>query len=223
MTELSALAEALRRIPGPKMGIGIADPCAPAPPLWSAEAAASGRMRPNRLREFAAGRAAARAAMAQLGVPVAAIPMGPDRAPIWPEGVTGSISHCATAALAVVMASTGAGTIGVDIEEATGLDPDLWETVLTPTERDWVRTLPRETQAQVAKRAFCAKEAVYKAQYPQTGRVIGFEDVELTPHPTGFTATLAQTATPTAPVHIHCLDVLDWMVSLVILPGQGAR
>jgi 4'-phosphopantetheinyl transferase EntD len=68
-------------------------------------------------------------------------------------------------------------TLGVDIEPATPLDPDLVAVICTPAERAW---LAGETDPGLAaKMIFSAKEAVYKAQYPLTGKVIGFDAVTL--------------------------------------------
>ena len=75
------LTEALRAMLPPGLALAGSDPRAAPDRLWPAEATATARMTPARLREFAAGRRAARAAMAALGLPPAAIPMGATRAP----------------------------------------------------------------------------------------------------------------------------------------------
>ncbi len=48
---------------------------------------------PKRIHEFAGGRACARAALSQIGYGGVAVLRGADRAPIWPAGATGSITH----------------------------------------------------------------------------------------------------------------------------------
>lgn len=191
MTDLAALASALRGLLGPGIGIGVADPAAPGGMLWPQEVPATVRMVDKRRREFTAGRTAARAAMADLGLPPAPVPMAPDRAPLWPEGLTGSIAHCATACIAAVAPLDQLRSIGIDIEEATPLAPDLWDTVLTPGERSWLDTCPPNDRGLLAKRIFSAKEAVYKAQYPLTGRVIDFQEVQIAPESQGFRSTLS--------------------------------
>src|ERR1700730_18709662 len=72
-----------RRIPG-----------APAE-LHPAEAEDVARAVPKRIAEFAAGRACARAALAEFGVREFALRAAPDRQPLWPEGFIGSIAHTA--------------------------------------------------------------------------------------------------------------------------------
>src|SRR3984893_9355145 len=72
-----------RRIPG--------DPVE----LHPAEAEYVARAVPKRIAEFAAGRACARAALAEFGVREFALRAAPDRQPLWPEGFIGSIAHTA--------------------------------------------------------------------------------------------------------------------------------
>ncbi len=153
---------------------------------------------PARLREYSAGRHAARAAMADLGAPPTPLPMGEDRAPLWPAGVTGSITHCRTACLAAVR--RGPGGIGLDLEEATPLPPDLWDTVLLPPEADWARAQPDPGLA--AKLVFSAKEAAYKAQYAESRALFGFDRLALTVTDTAFTARFTAATPPFAEGHI---------------------
>ena len=134
---------------------------------------------PRRLAEFHAGRAAARAAMVALGLPPRPIPMGPDRAPLWPEGLTGSISHSADACVAVVGLRNDWAGIGVDLEEATALAPDLFSAICTEAEQKWLATQPASERGLMAKLIFSAKEAAYKAQFSITGELFGFQTLEL--------------------------------------------
>ncbi|GAB1479836.1 hypothetical protein MASR2M74_24040 [Paracoccaceae bacterium] len=141
----------------------------------------------TRRAEFAAGRAAARAAMAALGLPPAPIPMGEDRAPVWPLGVTGSISHCTGACLAVAgMADHWCG-LGVDVEPLAPLDPSLWPVILCPTEGQG---------GLLALRSFVAKEAAYKAQYPLSRTVFDFHTLRLDWQGDFFTARFTRPVAP---------------------------
>lgn len=134
----------------------------------------------RRVTEFHAGRAAARAAMTQLSLPHGSVLMGQNRAPVWPDGITGSISHSKTACVAVVGLSSQWAGIGVDLEEATMLDPLLITEVCSKAERIWLGQQPAEERGVMAKLIFSAKEASYKAQFPVTGQLFGFEVLELT-------------------------------------------
>lgn len=190
MTDLMALAEAVRQVLGEGIGAGAADPRAPSPSLLLPEKAATMRMRDKRYREFAAGRAAARAAMKYLRLPQAAVPMGTDRAPLWPPGLCGSIAHCDRAALAIVAVRKKVSGLGIDIEEDTDLPADLWADILTADERTWLHRQPRSEQGRRAKEIFCAKEAIHKLHHPLTGQMLGFHEVTLTLGRQSFSARL---------------------------------
>lgn len=150
--------------------------------LWPEESAAVSGAVPRRLAEFTAGRQAARTALAVLGQAPVALPMGPDRAAIWPEGIAGSIAHAA--GLAVAVARRGA-PLGVDVEEDSPLPDDLWPTLTSPEER---AAFPPGDTGQQVRRVFAAKEAVFKAQ-PQGARAMfGFDAVRVTLVEDGFDA-----------------------------------
>ncbi|MDX1822774.1 MAG: 4'-phosphopantetheinyl transferase superfamily protein [Paracoccaceae bacterium] len=148
------------------------------PPLMPEEARAVARAVPKRRDEFIAGRAVARLAMARLGLPPHPIPAAPDRSPVWPDGVTGSISHTG-GICAAVLSRDPAHPLGLDIEEAAALDADLWPLVLTPAELARLDHSPAVQRGLMAKRIFGVKEAAYKAQFPLTGAVIGFQALEV--------------------------------------------
>lgn len=171
------VAAAFRAMLGPNIGVGVTDPRSDACDLWPAERQAVAHSVPKRQKEFAAGRRAARIAIDQLGLPAIAIPVGPQRAPVWADGLRGSIAHCDSLCIAVV--SQTHCSIGIDIEPATALDSDLIPIICTPQEQDWLRGHSPDLRGIMAKQIFCAKEAVYKTQYVLTGQVIGFDAVSL--------------------------------------------
>jgi len=134
---------------------------------------------PARRAEFLLGRALARAALRRIGVDAGAIPAGADRAPKWPAGIVGSISHT-RALCAVAVARRGElVSLGLDLEQDTALEPELWRRILTPSEQGWIRRAASAEQGALAKLVFSAKEAFYKCQHPLTGRFLDFLDVEL--------------------------------------------
>lgn len=143
---------------------------------------------PERQREFLAGRAAARRALAGLGLPPMPIPAGEDRAPQWPPGIIGSISHTRTACLAAVSLDPMLRGLGIDLEEDTPLQADLWDTILMPPEQGALRRRPKAEQGFLAKVAFSAKEAAYKAQYPHSRTLFGFDMLSVELEGTGFSA-----------------------------------
>lgn len=154
----------------------------------------------SRRREFATGRECARRALELLGHPRASIGTGPRNTPVWPAGVVGSITHCAGYRAAAVAASGSIVALGIDAEPHGELPPELLPSVLTGTERAELGALTRDRpDTRWPRLLFSAKEAVYKAWFPLTGRWLGFEDVHvrLDPASSTFVATLL-----VAPAHI---------------------
>jgi 4'-phosphopantetheinyl transferase EntD len=178
MNDLAALVAATRMCFAEPVAVAACRVGA-ATPLFDAEAASLGRAIDARRAEFAAGRSAAREAMAMLGVSPRAVLMGTDRAPVWPVGLVGSISHSAGLAIAVCAPRLRFGGLGLDIEPDTPLDSDLIERVCLPPERDWIAQ--RSDPGLWAKRVFSAKEAAYKCQYSQSGALFDFETLSLDP------------------------------------------
>lgn len=164
-------------------------------PLLGMECAAMARAVPARQAEFAAGRHAARQAMAGLGLPASPIPMGADRAPIWPAGVTGSITHHGTLALAVA-ARAGTLALGLDAEPDEDLPGDLLPLICDSDERDWI--CGRDRPLRWARLIFAAKEAAYKCQYPLSRTLFGFDALTVRVEP-GTAALTARFLCPVAP------------------------
>ena len=186
MGDLAALLVAARRLAPSGVALAAGDPTATAPQLWGAELLV--KAVPKRQAEFAAGRATARSAMALLGVAPAAIPHGLDRAPVWPDGIHGSITHSDTACLAAV--TFAPRLIGIDLEPATPLDASLQDVVLTPAERAAIAHSP--DPALTGKLIFSAKEAGYKAQYARSRTLLDFDALEITLGDGCFTVRFAQ-------------------------------
>jgi len=148
------------------------------PPPWPEEAPAVARAVEGRRREFAAGRHLARQALAALGVPPCALPARADRAPAWPAGIVGSISHDPALCLVVVGRSPPWVGLGIDIEGVARFDAGHERMICTPAER---QRLPGGGLARQVALAFVftAKEAAFKAQHPHTGAWLNFTDVDV--------------------------------------------
>ncbi|WP_282045870.1 4'-phosphopantetheinyl transferase family protein [Roseibium album] len=142
--------------------------------LSPTERAGIGAAVPKVLNASGAARAVARRLMNTLGLPPAEIRRGPRRAPIWPAGLVGSLSHCERIAVAAIARSEDFVGLGIDIEPSEGIEPELARMVLTPHEAELVGDNP-----QIAHACFAIKEAVYKAVFPSDGLFLDFHDVEL--------------------------------------------
>jgi 4'-phosphopantetheinyl transferase EntD len=146
----------------------------------------------TRRAEFTTARACARAALTRLGMPGAAVPVGEKRAPVWPAGIVGAITHCAGFRAAAVAWRDEVRTVGLDAEPHTALPDGVLEAVSDEGERAVLDRLARERpDVHWDKVLFSAKESVYKAWFPLTRRWLGFEDAELVPAADGtFRAVL---------------------------------
>lgn len=176
-----ALSTALLQVVPKGVGVGVTDPRETYAAPFPEEAAAVARASAGRVREFAAGRAAIRLAMSELGCPAVAVPNGEDRAPRWPVGLTGSLSHCDRACIALVASSRSMRALGIDVEPNEALEPDLWPTICSVTERAWLSAQPAAERGRLARLIFSAKECIYKLQYQVSRTLIGFEALEVTP------------------------------------------
>jgi enterobactin synthetase component D len=187
------LREQLAKQLGPGIGFACRDVDGDPKELWPVEREVVVNAIPRRQREFAAGRAAARDAMAQLGLPPQAIPSAPDRSPVWPEGLVGSIAHDRNVCIAIAGRRDQVGALGIDIEEDLEIDTTLWRAICTPQELASISALPKSEQRRCVTRLFCAKEAYFKWQHPQTGQMLDFCDVQIlfSSNQTGFSTVPA--------------------------------
>lgn len=125
-------------------------------------------------RASGAVRIVARQLMGQLGYARCPLPKSETGAPIWPAGIVGSLAHDDRVAVAAVGMQRSAGGVGIDIEPAVRLPPDMLELILTPQE------LSRIADAPLGGRLhFAIKEAVYKAVYPLDRLFLEFSDIEV--------------------------------------------
>lgn len=175
MSRLAHAAAAARDLLPAGVCVAAEDPKAPDLGLWPEEAAMIAAAVPRRRREFAAGRRAGRRAMAALGLPPAGVPMGPDRAPLWPAGIAGSISHTRDCCLAALTRTGPVCSVGLDLEMDLPLEAGIWDSICTVAELDWLRTQPVTERGHLVRRIFSVKECIYKVQYPLTRTVLGFD------------------------------------------------
>ena len=172
----------------------------PAAVLLPQERAAIAPAPESRRREFATARACARTAMTRLGLPEVAVLPGPRGAPQWPEGVTGSITHCAGYRAAAVALTRDVVSLGVDAEPNEALpNHGMLELIALDQERARLGELAAGIPGIPGMPGICwdrllfsAKESVYKAWFPLTRCWLGFEsaDIVIDPREGTFTARL---------------------------------
>ena len=156
--------------------------------LFPEEEASVSRAVPKRRREFTTVRHCARQALAAIGQP--AVPLVPDehRAPVWPDGVVGSMTHCTGYRAAAVARRTDVTAIGLDAEPDTALPDGVLDRIASSRERRALGQLAGSAgQPHWDRVLFSAKESVYKAWFPLTRTWLGFEDATLEINPTAGT------------------------------------
>ncbi|MDO8875732.1 MAG: 4'-phosphopantetheinyl transferase superfamily protein [Pseudolabrys sp.] len=123
-------------------------------------------------RASGAARHLARGLMAELGHPVVAIGRERFGQPVWPAGVVGSLAHDRVMAVAAVVSSSTAVSLGIDVEPAEPLPDDAVPLVMTAD--DEPGTASRHLAGRIL---FAAKEAIYKAVHPLDGIILNHDDV----------------------------------------------
>jgi 4'-phosphopantetheinyl transferase EntD len=166
--------------------------------LLPAEAAVVVTADPARRAEFAAGRAVAHAALARLGAPVGPVLPGRAGEPRWPDGVAGSITHCAGYRACAVAQARDMAAIGIDAEPCLALADGLLTSVAGAAERAWLAELNAAGPGTPWDRVlFSAKESVYKAWYSRTGERPGLRVMTVQIRPAGtFAVVLPCGSTP---------------------------
>jgi enterobactin synthetase component D len=135
----------------------------------------------KRQREFFAGRRCSEQALLCLGAGSTHVGMAEDRAPIWPDGVVGSITHTGDFAAAAVAWAADVAGLGIDSER-----------IICPAEARDIADICMVDEATLFDaphgRSFCefctfvfsAKEAVFKCLFPLTRKFLEFSDVRIT-------------------------------------------
>ncbi|PNC12677.1 enterobactin synthase subunit EntD [Enterobacter cloacae] len=144
--------------------------------LWlphHAELADAGR---KRKADHLAGRIAAAHALPDHTVPA----IGPSGEPLWPDGISGSITHSGTQAMAVVVRDRHA-LIGIDCEtilpenEAREIKDGIID-----AQEERVLSHSGYPFALALTLVFSAKESLFKALFPQVQAYMGFDSARVT-------------------------------------------
>ncbi|AXY33326.1 4'-phosphopantetheinyl transferase family protein [Yersinia pseudotuberculosis] len=141
----------------------------------------------KRRAEYLAGRFVARQVLNLLDIRDYPLATGMDRAPQWPTNLIGSISHNNQRALCAaqmieprgVESSTLHG-IGLDIEShiAEEKAQEIWLGIISDEEYSLLQQGPLPFN-QALTLVFSAKESLFKAVYPQSGRYFDFIEARL--------------------------------------------
>ncbi|MGH1577970.1 4'-phosphopantetheinyl transferase family protein [Planktotalea sp.] len=183
-------------------------------PLHDVEKTSVAHAIPKRKNEFSAGRDAAREVLSQFGLDNCSISVGEKRAPVWPDGFCGSITHSDEICIAAIARQGNVQAIGIDAEPDLPLRSELHSSILHSDEFD--------ASAEDAIAIFSKKEALFKMLFPLTGLWMGFHDakrvgldrLELTRSFGRFTAGMH--------FHVPTLRVSGHVISFCKLEGDIA-
>ncbi|WJM86962.1 4'-phosphopantetheinyl transferase superfamily protein [Dickeya chrysanthemi] len=137
----------------------------------------------KRQAEFLAGRFVAATVLKFCGVTDPAIEIQPDRAPRWPAGYIGSISHTNSRAVAVVANSQHHTVAGIDVERVMD-SATLMQVLPAITVGDEWRRIECVgnglSAEQLGTLIFSAKESLFKALSPVVNKFFDFTAATLT-------------------------------------------
>jgi 4'-phosphopantetheinyl transferase EntD len=168
---------------------------------FSEEEALARPMSAKRRQEFAAGRHYAREALRALGCAPVPLPIQPSRAPAWPKGIVGAISHSGDQCAAVLALRSNLRSVGIDIEVADPLPDDLVPMVCRPADLRDRFLIEHTIRTDLPKLVFVLKEAFYKCYQLVAGSFLDFVDVEVTTDPAScrFEARVVNGSRPSCP------------------------
>ena len=138
---------------------------------------AGSSMSDKRRREFSLGRWCARQAMAAFDSSQVPLLIGPSRAPIWPQGITGSITHCEDYCAAAIADTKDVITIGIDAEPWDKMSYEIQAHIAT--EEEYAHSDLDRSDPSALTLLFSAKESIYKALSPLTGLFFDFLSVKI--------------------------------------------
>lgn len=164
--------------------------------LFPSERGSVARSVESRVSEFAAGRLCARAGLAELGLKPTPLLPGSNRAPQWPSGFVGSITHTGSYCVAVVALEAQFAALGVDAERIGHVSPALWRLTMRAEELSRLRLLEEPARRKMATVIFSAKEAFYKCQHALTHSWLEFEDVAVDITEDAFEASVVREIHP---------------------------
>ena len=120
-----------------------------------------------------------------LGQPVLRDPQ--TREPLWPEGISGAITHSGNWAAAAAGKTSDVSGIGIDLEDLERqVDSRISRHVCIPEEQKWLQECEEDFLEQNLKIIFSAKESIFKAFFPYTRTYLHFHDARILMEQTFF-------------------------------------
>ena len=135
----------------------------------------------SRKEHYRSGRICAVEVLSKLGTlgqPVLRDPQ--TREPLWPEGISGAITHSGKWAAAAAGKTSDVSGIGIDLEDLERqVDSRISRHVCIPEEQKWLQECGEDFLEQNLKIIFSAKESIFKAFFPYTRTYLHFHDARI--------------------------------------------
>ena len=142
----------------------------------------------SRKEHYRSGRICAGEVLSKLGTlgqPVLRDPQ--TREPLWPEGISGAITHSGKWAAAAAGKTSDVSGIGIDLEDLERqVDSRISRHVCIPEEQKWLQEWGEDFLEQNLKIIFSAKESIFKAFFPYTRTYLHFHDARIMMEQTFF-------------------------------------
>ena len=142
----------------------------------------------SRKEHYRSGRICAGEVLSKLGTigqPVLRDPQ--TREPLWPEGISGAITHSGNWAAAAAGKTSDVLGIGIDLEDLERqVDSRISRHVCIPEEQKWLQECGEDFLEQNLKIIFSAKESIFKAFFPYTRTYLHFHDARILMEQTFF-------------------------------------
>ena len=142
----------------------------------------------SRKEHYRSGRICAGEVLSKLGTlgqPVLRDPQ--TREPLWPEGISGAITHSGNWAAAAAGKTSDVLGIGIDLEDLERqVDSRISRHVCIPEEQKWLQECEEDCLEQNLKIIFSAKESIFKAFFPYTRTYLHFHDARILMEQTFF-------------------------------------
>ena len=102
------------------------------------------------------------------------------REPLWPEGISGAITHSGNWAAAAAGKTSDVSGIGIDLEDLERqVDSRISRHVCIPEEQKWLQECEEDFLEKNLKIIFSAKESIFKAFFPYTRTYLHFHDARI--------------------------------------------
>ena len=135
----------------------------------------------SRKEHYRSGRICAGEVLSKLGAQGQPVLRDPQtREPLWPEGITGAITHSGNWAAAAAGKTSDVSGIGIDLEDLERqVDSRISRHVCIPEEQKWLQECGEDCLEQNLKIIFSAKESIFKAFFPYTRTYLHFHDARI--------------------------------------------